>query len=86
MKLNTVVVKKNICPTGDRNKSGSSPLTGNSCVERHVCKMICGSISKTSMRCPEELHWPTDGSCSPTRVGKHLGRSKQAGGAGEEDD
>lgn len=35
MKVHTVVVK-NICPTGDRNKTGSSPLTGNSCVERHV--------------------------------------------------
>lgn len=26
----------------------------------------------------EELHWPREGSCSPMRVGKHLGRSKRA--------
>lgn len=40
-KYMTVVVS-NICPTGGGNKAGRSPLTGNSCVERHVhsCKMI----------------------------------------------
>lgn len=32
----------------------------------------------------EELLWPTDGSCSPLRVGKHLGSSERADQ--EEDD
>lgn len=63
-------------------------LATNSCVHRHVygCKMICGSISKNlcaisaffSQTESRELLWPADGSCSPMRVDRHLGRSKQA--------
>lgn len=45
LKYMTVVVG-NICATSGGNKAGTSPLTGNSCVERHVhsCKMISGSV------------------------------------------
>lgn len=49
-------------------------------------KRSCGSRLKTSMHFfllsflsqGEDLHRPIEGSCSPMRVGKHLGRSEQA--------
>lgn len=72
-KYMTVVVS-NICPTGGGNKAGRSPLTGNSCVERHVhsCKMIWERIENFHglfFFCQrEEFLRPIDSSCSPTRL------------------
>lgn len=59
--------------------------------------MICGSISKTSMRffCSyffflsqgEELHWPIDGNQQLfSHEGGQASGKKQAGGSGEDND
>lgn len=87
IECNYRAVVKNICPADD--PIDWQPAM-NSCVHRHVygCKMICGSISKNLRAISaflffffqtesRELLRPADGSCSPMRADRHLGRSEQ---------